>query len=789
MDNTACSAKQILGRPNVLPIGGESPLAWSVALDQNGEEVQGESSITVAFKNAIHVRQIAVAESFNPGSVIKIILITSKNKQYKVYEAEPDTSAKRPGMLNIFIPLTDYEVKSLKLITRPDKVKGINQIDAVGVSPDEDTIKAEINCIDEGDFFSEPENLGPNINTPLNETQPIISPDGKTLFFIRENSPDKYGVVNRNIMVSSLNADNTWGFAKTLGGVLSNKGESGYSVLHDGKSLILGNVYNKDGSVSDGLSVSHKEENGWSYPEKITIKNFYTLNPNSTFFMSNDNKILLLSIERKGGYGGLDLYVSFLKDKNTYSEPVNLGPEVNTVADECSPFLAADNMTLYYSTSGFSGFGSNDIFMTRRLSPDWTKWTEPLNMGPKINSPDWDAYYTIPSSGEYAYFVSYKNSIGEGDIFRIEIPRSARPKQMINVAGRVSDSISKIPVTAKIIPLVISENRKLDEITTNKEGDFRFALPSTYKYQLTISADGFTDQFESIDLTNISDTYEIFKDIYLVKKLPVQKPEVIAAKTKKKKPETIAEKVKAKKPEPTAEKAVPAVENPVKISAKENDSTAAEIKINKPEAIAKKVEAEKPEPMAEKAVPVVENPVKISAKQNDSTAAKSKTNKPEAIAKKVEAEKPEPTTEKVVPVKEKPIKTSKNLNEIFKYEPPKTDKNIITSIFFDYNNNNLDSNSRLLLDTAAAQILYYPDCIVEVAGNADPRGHFSYNVKLSIERARKVRDYLISKKCNPKRLLLKGYSSLYPVYPNIDEQNRSFNRRVDVILLKKKRFE
>ena len=725
MDITVCSAKQILGKPNVLPNGGESPFAWSVALNQNGEEKPGEAYITVSFRKAIKVRQISVAENFNPGSVTKIILISTTNKQIKVYEAVPDTVLLSPRMLNVFIPLTDYEVKSLKLITRPDKVKGVNQIDAIGISSSEDTIQAKINCIEESEFFSEPENLGPNINTPLNETQPTISPDSKTLFFVRENSPDKFGVVNRNIMVSTLNSDNTWSFARNLGGVLSNKGENGYSVMHDGKSLLLGNVYNRDGSVSDGLSISHKDESGWTYPEKITIKNFYTSNPNSTFFMSNDNKILLLSLERKNGYGGLDVYVCFLKDKNAYSEPMNLGPEINTVGDDCSPFLAADNMTLYYSTSGFSGFGSNDIFMTRRLSSDWTKWTEPLNMGPKINTSDWDAYYTIPASGEYAYFVSYKNAIGEGDIFRIELPRVAKPKPIINITGRVTDSLSKKYLSARIIPFMVSENRKLDEALTGKDGEYKLSLPSTYKYEIYVSAEGYIEHKEEIDLSNISDTYEISKDIYLISKSPINKPEVIVE--------------------------------------------------NKPEIKIENAKENKPDTLEDK------------TQQTKNKIDKSKPSKSKLISKKIKKIIQEPIAEKSDTSIAKP--ESKNLNELFKYEPPKTDKNIITSIFFENNISDLDENSRLLLDTCAANILLYPEGIFEVAGNADPRGSFSYNVRISIERAKKVRDYLISKNCDPKNLLLKGYSNLYPLYPNNSAQSSSFNRRVDIILLKKKRFE
>ncbi len=682
LDKSICSAKQILGKPNVLPIGGESPYAWAPAINAVGEESEKESSITVAFKNSIRVRQLAVAESYNPGSVKEITLISSRNKHFKVYENSPTDTTILPRMFNLFIPLTDYEVMAMKLTIAPGAVKGINQIDAVGISSSEDTIKALINCIDEAELFAEPENLGSNINSMLNETQPVISSDGKTLFFIRENSPDKFGVTNNSIMFSTLKNDNTWNFARILGGVLSNKGENGYSVMHDGTSLLLGNIYNKDGSVSSGLSVSHKEESGWSFPEKIQIKKFSAGSSNTTFFMSNDGKTLLLAFEGKGGFGGLDIYASFRLNDGSYSEPLNLGPDINSPADDFSPFLADDNSTLYFSSSGISGFGSSDIFMSRRTSEKWDKWTEPLNLGPKINSSDWDAYFTVPSSGDYGYYVSSKNSYGEGDIFRIELPRKMRPVPVIAIYGRIIDSATVQPLKSKIVSIRLPEKTTVQDFSTTLSGEYRLLLPHGAAYSFSVSAQDYRTYNFEIDLTNASEGYEISKDISLV----ILKPE---------------EKIIA-------------------------------------------------ETLTKEKIP------EIKESSKDSPAKKDKKRK-----------------------------TSDNLNELFNYKPPQTDKNILCSIFFDYSKSELKQYTFNILDSVAAIILSMPESVIEIAGNADPKGSFSFNTKLSIERAKKIKDYLISKNCDPRRLLVKGYSNLR----SAKSEDLRVERRVDVILLQKRRFE
>jgi len=141
LDKFICSANQLLGKPNVLPLGGESPFAWSCGLDRNGEELKGEASVTVGFKTPLKVRQIAIGESYNPGSIKKIILISVQNKQYTVYSSIPVDTVINPRLFNLFIPLTGYEVKALKLVTEPSAVKGINQIDAIGISSSEDNIQ------------------------------------------------------------------------------------------------------------------------------------------------------------------------------------------------------------------------------------------------------------------------------------------------------------------------------------------------------------------------------------------------------------------------------------------------------------------------------------------------------------------------------------------------------------------------------------------------------------------------------------------------------------------------
>src|SRR5690606_6072634 len=134
-----------------------------------------------------------------------------------------------------------------------------------------------------------------------------------------------------------------------------------------------------------------------------------------------------------------DIYVSFKKKNNKWTKPVNLGPKLNSPGDEYTPFLAADGRTLYFATNGRPGYGGVDIFMSKRRSNSWTDWTEPINMGPEINTPLFDAYYTLPASGKYAYMVSYINGFGDADIVRIKVPEVMKPEPVVMIQGKTRD--------------------------------------------------------------------------------------------------------------------------------------------------------------------------------------------------------------------------------------------------------------------------------------------------------------------------------------------------------------
>lgn len=368
------------------------------------------------------------------------------------------------------------------------------------------------------------ENLGKSVNTEFSETSPIISADGKTLYYVIKNSPDNIGGEKDDIYVSTLGEDGEWKKSVNIGPPINNTSHNSIvSVSPDENTLIVNGVYNKDGSSKGkGISISNRTRTGWEVPLEIEIEDYYNDNQYVNNCLSSNKKVLIMSVQRKDSYGEKDLYVSFEKN-GKFSRPVNMGSVLNTKFDESTPFLAADDKTLYFSTSGHPGYGSNDIFVSQRLDDTWLNWSKPKNLGPEINTSNWDAYFTVPGNGEYAYLVSDENSIGKADIFRIKLGESVKPDPVILVRGKVLNAKTNQPLPA----VIIYENpdngtevgSALSDPTT---GEYKIVLPGGAQYGFMAEKEGFYAASDFLDLQNTGEYGEIVRDLYLK---PIEKDE------------------------------------------------------------------------------------------------------------------------------------------------------------------------------------------------------------------------------------------------------------------------
>ena len=284
-----------------------------------------------------------------------------------------------------------------------------------------------------------PENLGSAVNSEYSELNPVISPDGRTLYFGRKSHPaNRYGVKGSETISGSQDiwfsekVGDTWSTARRLSEVLNrDQYNTILSISPDGQTILLKGAYVNGTYETRGFSISNKTTAGWTVPVKIEIPGYEQLSKgkNEYGYLTMDGKALLLAFARKKNSEDDDLYVSFFEE-GRWTRPLDLGETINTKYSETTPFLSADGKTLYFSSDRPGGQGSQDIYLTRRLDDTWQNWRKPQNLGSPINTEEYDAYYSIAAKGDYAYFMSGKGSLGKKDIFRLAVdsPEGESPK-------------------------------------------------------------------------------------------------------------------------------------------------------------------------------------------------------------------------------------------------------------------------------------------------------------------------------------------------------------------------
>ncbi|HET8859089.1 OmpA family protein [Marivirga sp.] len=356
-----------------------------------------------------------------------------------------------------------------------------------------------------------PKNLGSSVNSSYQETKPVISPDGNTLFFARQNYPDNYdGANDPQDIYRSQKTNGNWSLARNIGEPLNDKYPNGVSsVTPDGNTMLILNAYNEYGDVLDGASISHRRGGRWQYPEMINIQEFYNLNEYIDYYLANNERTLLLAIETEESYGDQDLYISFRIDERNWSKPVNLGRQINSSSPEFSPFLAADNKTLFFASYGHNGYGDADIFYSKRLDDSWQNWSKPENLGTDVNSSEFEAYYTIDAAGENAYFVTTKGSVANSkDIYQMTLPYKFRPDPVLLLRGVVVDLINNEKLEAEIEFVNTSNYEKNEDVISNTENGFSHILEEGVLYQYLPVKRGYIGILQYQDLTKLDEYLE-----------------------------------------------------------------------------------------------------------------------------------------------------------------------------------------------------------------------------------------------------------------------------------------
>lgn len=328
-----------------------------------------------------------------------------------------------------------------------------------------------------------PENIGAEINTAADEYLPVVTADEGLMIFTRreKNNEDFYQSNHKN---------NKWLKAAPLSSRINTPqfNEGAQSVSQDGQYLFFTGCNRPDGRGRCDIFLSKKNGNEWDKPYNLGAP-INTSGWESQPCISADGRTLYFVSNRKGGYGGYDIWKSTVSDKG-WSEPENLGPTINTRYNEQSPFIHPDGTTLYFCSDGWPGMGKSDLFISRL--DEKKQWQKPENLGYPINSNGEENGLTITTDGRYAYFASNKlQGKGGYDIYSFELPEKVRPTAVTYVKGIIRDAESNEPIMTSVKVTDLETGKNVYDDFTSENGEFLATLLPGRNYGLIIEKEDY----------------------------------------------------------------------------------------------------------------------------------------------------------------------------------------------------------------------------------------------------------------------------------------------------------
>ncbi len=365
-------------------------------------------------------------------------------------------------------------------------------------------------------YHFEPKNLGDSVNSRFSEYFPALTIDGGHLIFTR-----KVNGMNEDFY-ETFKKDSVWSEAKALeGNINTNFNEGAQNISQDGQWLIFTGCNFPEGYGSCDLYISYLTSDGWSVPENMGNK-INTDAWESSASLSPDKRDLYFASNRPGGFGGSDIYVSHHLPNGRWSEPENLGPSVNTAGEERSPFIHADNQTLYFTSNGQPGYGGDDLFLVRKEAKG--KWSAAHNLGYPINTIENEGSLVITADGSTAYYASDRSdSRGGLDLYTFELRNDVRPVKTLWVKGKVFDKKTKNGLPSAVELTDLETKEIISRVQTDETGNYLITLPVGKDYAFNVNRKGYLFFSDNFPLSQKSpdSTYNI--------DIPLQPLEVNAA--------------------------------------------------------------------------------------------------------------------------------------------------------------------------------------------------------------------------------------------------------------------
>ena len=469
--------------------------------------------------------------------------------------------------------------------------------------------------------------LSDTVNCYAMQYFPVLTADQQELIFTRRLVG--IGDDDEDLVITRKDARGRWFSPISISKNINSKFNEGTCTISaDGRKLIFTSCTGRRGYGSCDLFESIKVGNDWSEPINLG-PNVNSFDWESQPSLSADGRTLYFVSDRRGGFGRRDIWFSTLDNKGLWTKAQNMGAPVNTQYEEYSPFIHVNGKTLYFASNGLVGFGGFDIYFSEKTE---TGWTLPENVGAPINDHEDQFSLFITADGKKGYYSHEEmtaTGIPMGRLYEVQIPEDKQVKYKSNyVRGKVTDQKTGKELKARIELFDINKNQIVSLVSSDSvSGEYLIVLTQGSEYALYVNKKGYLFQSLSFNYSEVKDFEPLIIDVAL-------------------------------------------------------------------------------EPALKGSVSVLKN------------------------------------------------------------------------IFFDVDKFDLKEKSITELEKIVQFLQENPQIIVEISGHTDNTGNQAYNQQLSEKRAKSVYSHLIGNGIDPKRLTWKGYGSAHPITANDSEEGRQQNRRI-----------
>ena len=320
---------------------------------------------------------------------------------------------------------------------------------------------------------------------------PIVTADSKALYFCGKSFSNSKGL--EDIFVSKKEGGK-WGDPELIDDLsTSGENEAALSISADGNTLIL--------FLGGKVGFSKKTSEGWSepqlYPPQINIGSWQ-----GDAIITADGKAMFFVHSSSSWSGDYNIYVSEKQADGSWGKAQKLDNVINTGKEERMPFLHPDMKTLYFSSSGHGGMGGMDVYVsTREDMTRWDKWSEPRNLGKEVNTVDDDWGYKVSTDGRKAYFAA-KLSYSKQQLYEVNLPEEFRPDQVVTIEGKV-EGLDKLE-SATIVVVDSKTKEEITRISTEPgTGEYFIVVPEGVEPEVKVEKDGVYSPLTKIDVATV----------------------------------------------------------------------------------------------------------------------------------------------------------------------------------------------------------------------------------------------------------------------------------------------